>query len=136
MPAYNFKPQFVPMIVRGEKTHTIRRRRKNHLTAPGDALFLYIGMRTKDAFMFAHSVCVLVEPVVIYPWRGELLKADHRGVYGWLSAEELLKLARADGFETVEAFFDFFKLYKLQCLDDFEIIHWDAKRLTVSGGAK
>jgi len=133
MPAYNFQESFVVPIVELKKTHTIRRRRTRRLTAPGDSLMLYTGMRTKQARMFAASVCVKVEPVVIWPWAGKLLMADERGAWHALNENELKGLAVADGFSDVAKFFEFFKRYAKECLDDFEIVHWDPKALVAVG---
>lgn len=126
MPAYNFKKQFVPMIISGEKPHTIRARRKRP-TKVGDRLMLYTGLRTKNAFMFAFSVCEKIEPVIIYPTIREIMVNGNL-----LSASKTLSLAKADGFETVSDFFEFFKkTYKEYELDNFEIIYWSLEALTV-----
>lgn len=126
MPAYNFKKQFVPMIISGEKPHTIRARRKRP-TKVGDPLMLYTGLRTKNAFMFAFSVCEKIEPVIIYPTIREIMVNGNL-----LSASKTLSLAKADGFETVSDFFEFFKkTYKEYELDNFEIIYWSLEALTV-----
>jgi len=125
MPAYNFQKQFVPMIIGGQKPHTIRKRRKRP-TQVGDVLMLYMGMRTKKAFMFARTVCTKVEPVVIYPTIEKIMK------YGdLLSKEQVQHLALADGFQNVGDFFAFFRdTYAWQYeLPDFEIIHWNPAKL-------
>lgn len=126
MPAYNFQKQFVPMIIGGQKPHTIRKRRKRP-TKPGDSLMLYTGLRTKSAFMFAYSVCSKVEPVIIYPTIEKMM------IFGeMMRMPEVDALAKADGFESTHKFFEFFrKTYGEYELDDFEIIHWDLKALTV-----
>lgn len=129
MPAYNFQKQFVPMILDGSKPHTIRRRRKRP-TVPGDRLLLYTGMRTKSCKLFAVTECVKVEPVIIYPTIKKIMNESEI-----MSGDDMFKLAKADGFDTLNAFFGFFeRTYKLYELDDFEIISWDPKK-TVSGNA-
>lgn len=125
MPAYNFQKQFVPMILDRTKPHTIRRRRVRRPTVTGDTLYLNVGMRTKQCERIAISKCIKVEPLIIYPWDMEILKADDELVYSGMIGEDVLKLARADGFDSCSAFFDFFKRYKDSCLDDMELIHWD-----------
>lgn len=120
MPAYNFQRQFIAMVVNGKKPHTIRRRRKNP-TKAGDVLMLYTGLRTKKAFKFAQSVCVKVEPVIIYPTIEKIMRGDDL-----MSEDEVVALAKADGFQSVAEFFGFFeKTYGEYELADFEIIHWD-----------
>ena len=44
MALYNFKRQFVPMVLSGEKTHTIRATRAR-ATKVGETLYLYTGLR-------------------------------------------------------------------------------------------
>lgn len=119
MPAYNFQKQFVPKILDGLKTHTIRRRRK-YPTKAGDILSLYVGMRTKSCQLIAEVPCVDVVPCAIWPWEEHFAAPIHASIYDFV---------RSDGFESVKAFFEFFKRYKHQRLDDFEIIYWDPKKM-------
>lgn len=46
MVAYNFKPRFVSLIERGQKTQTIRPYGKRRHAQAGDTLHLYTGART------------------------------------------------------------------------------------------
>jgi len=126
MPAYNFQKQFVSMILEGKKPHTIRKRRK-HPTKVGDVLKLFTGMRTKNCKQFAEAVCVKVEPLILHPWIGHIRKD------GLLMEEnEIVELSKADGFDSPEKFFAFFRdTYKLFDLEDFELIHWDPQTLKV-----
>lgn len=48
MGLYNFQSRFVPFIIAGKKTHTIRAIRV-HPDKPGNTLYLYTGLRTKKA---------------------------------------------------------------------------------------
>lgn len=141
MPAYSFQKQFVEKILSGEKPHTIRRRRKR-ATVPGDQLSLYTGMRTKSCVLVASVPCTKVEPIRFYLDRSEMWiwspeqpgdlhysEVEEIGSFRLMTAEEVNAIARADGFEDVYDFFDFFKQYKSDYLDDFEIIHWDPNRL-------
>lgn len=66
MVAFNFQPQFVPLIVAGTKRQTIRQRAR---AKPGDSLQLYTGQSTKACrkFMEPDPVCVLVDYVGIRP---------------------------------------------------------------------
>jgi hypothetical protein len=129
------------MILNESKAHTIRRKRKRP-TVPGDELSLYTGMRTKSCTLIAIAPCVNVEPIRFYLDRSEIYiwspeqpgdlyyqEGEEIGSYRLMSAEEVNVLAHSDGFEDVYDFFDFFKRYKSDYLDDFEIVHWDPKRL-------
>ena len=101
MPAYSFQEQFAPAVEQGKKRQTIRPPRKRP-TRPGDTLYLYTGMRTRRCRLLRVATCRAVTPITIHP--------DHVILDGRrLSPEETLALARADGFENVEAFFDFFR---------------------------
>lgn len=141
MPAYNFQRQFVPLILSGEKPHTIRRKRKR-ATVEGDQLSLYTGMRTKSCVLIASVPCTKIEPIRFYLDRSEMCiwspeqpgdlyysEVEEIGSFRLMTADEVNALAHADGFEDVYDFFDFFKRYKSDYLDDFEIIHWDPKKL-------
>lgn len=129
MPAYNFKKQFVPMIIDGQKPHTIRKRRKRP-TKVGDVLKMFTGMRTKNCFQFAQAVCTHVEPVIIYPSVGKIMVDG-----AFMTDAEVNRLARRDGFESTKDFFMFFETtYGDYELDDFEIIWWKPGALEVQGG--
>ena len=145
MPAYNFQPQFVPMILDLSKPHTIRRRRARRPTVPGDMLSLYTGMRTKQCTLIATSPCVAVEPCLIKPaleefWIWEDETPDSRfyddsdpenpvGSFSLMARVNVQALAVKDGFINASQFFFFFRRYKEEVLRDFEIIYWDTLKL-------
>ncbi len=101
MPAYNFKKHFTSAIVNREKRQTIRKPRKRQ-TVPGDKLYLYTGMRTKQVKKLHEAECIAVLPIIIgtssVTLNGETLKTS-----------EIDKLAKLDGFGTAQAFYDFFE---------------------------
>lgn len=66
MGLYNFQSRFVPLILSGEKTHTIRAWRK-HSDWVGDRMHLYTGLRRKGAKLLGRPKCVKVEEIHI--WR-------------------------------------------------------------------
>lgn len=130
MPAYNFQEQFVPMILDGSKTHTIRRRRK-YPTKVGDFLSLYVGQRTKNCRLVAVVPCEKIEKIILFPSKMEILIADddERGQYREMRPEIIAALARHDGFKSTDAFWKFFERYR----DDqlmMEIIHWDPNKMS------
>ncbi len=133
MPAYNFQRQFVPMILDGSKPHTIRRRRKRP-TRVGDMLMLYTGMRTKQCKLIAISECVKITPIDIWIQASTILI---NGVA--IGDDEMFALIERDGFkrENYKEFFQFFKRYERDVLDDFEIIWWSVDLLMpVNGNRK
>lgn len=100
MGLYNFKPQFVPHILSGDKCHTIRAPRK-HPDEPGDTMHLYSGLRTKKATLLMRVPCVKVEEIKIdthrvHPggqWQEQIWVDGIR-----LAPDEREALARKDGF--------------------------------------
>lgn len=120
MPAYNFKAKFADDVESGKKPHTIRPKRKRQ-TKPGERLKLYTGMRTKKCRLLADTFCKNVEPVEIH--------STHIKVGGRvLVMDERRNLAVNDGFDSLEAFYDFFRetygLAKDKPLTDMELISW------------
>jgi hypothetical protein len=92
---YNFQPHFVPFILDGRKTHTIRAERV-HPDKPGNTLHLYTGLRTKKATLLMRAPCVRVERIVItllMPTEAIVFIEDHE-----LDKSESEALARRDGF--------------------------------------
>ncbi len=85
MPAYSFQGQFVPVIENETKPHTVRANRKDgKVPKPGDRLYLYYGMRTKQCRKIGEAVCSGVKGVTISDegiefhglWGGPLVKPD------------------------------------------------------------
>jgi hypothetical protein len=104
MGLYNFKPQFVPFILAGEKTHTIREERKDGwIETPGNIMHMYTGLRTPKAKRFMCGICVRVEEIVITD--GPLSRINLNGHLLDTSEEEAL--ARRDGFENFAAMMKF-----------------------------
>lgn len=118
MGLYNFQSRFVPKILAGEKTHTIRAVRA-HPDKPGNLLHLYTGLRTKKAKLLMRVLCVKVEEVHI------------RLVNGWdagigvdlidLNDSECEALARRDGFQN---FAEMMEFWKERLPFRGHIIHW------------
>jgi len=103
MVAYNFKKRFAPLIISGAKPHTIRGHRKRH-ARPGEAMQLYTGMRTKHCIKLLDPdpICVSVKPIVISE---SSIQLDGLLLLG----NQVDRLAEADGFETIDEFFKFFR---------------------------
>lgn len=91
MPAYSFKTQFIDPIKSGEKSQTIRGKRKSQ-AKPGDTVYLYYGMRTKWCTKIGEAICYKVSEIVIGNCKvfvdGKKLNANQRET-----------LAKQDGFE-------------------------------------
>ncbi len=110
MPAYSFQERFVPLVLEGSKTHTIRQRRVKGFAKPGDILYLYYGLRQKWCKKLREEICsdtrtiaitkegniLLFEKrldVIPESW-GELYKSKHH----LLNEDERDLLAWNDGF--------------------------------------
>jgi uncharacterized protein YqfB (UPF0267 family) len=92
MGLYNFQPRFVPRILAGTKTHTIRSERK-HPDKPGNIMHLYTGLRTKRN-CFSVVPCICVEPIRIDQDGSVYLQGKR------LSPSECDALAKRDGFDS------------------------------------
>ena len=124
MPALNFKPQFVPFILDGRKTHTIRATRKYPVKA-GDTLYLYTGLRHKGAKLLMAVECVKAEQI-------EILAVAQRApstalnfmitISGQvLDVSEKEALARRDGFRD---FAEMMSFWDGRLPFSGQIIHW------------
>lgn len=56
MVAYSFQRRFVPAILDGSKTHTLRGPRRRY-AREGEAMQLYAGMRTRQCRLIARATC-------------------------------------------------------------------------------
>ena len=112
---------FVDKILAGEKVTTIREDKKNRWK-PKTKIHFATGVRTKNYKQFAEGECTKVEQIAIrylQPTRktfGESKKIDnalhepHVYVNGdEIKGDKLEKLAKEDGFDSVENFFEWFK---------------------------
>lgn len=99
MVAYSFKAQFEEPIATGAKTQTVRGNRARH-ARPGEALQLYVAMRTRHCrkILTPDPVCIDVRDIeIVFDWNiGLIARIDIEGVR--LSAAEMLAFAIADGF--------------------------------------
>lgn len=124
MPAYNFVPRHVKKVESGQKTQTIRKKRKRP-TVVDDIMYLFAGMRTKHCRRLGNGPVISVEDFYL-PDR-ECFRIGDDWNHNWFIAEEDdagLMLAKADGFDTWDEFVDFFEeLYGLPFIDG-EIIKW------------
>lgn len=95
MGLYNFQNRFVPKILAGEKTHTIRALRA-HPDKPGNTLHLYTGLRTKKAQLLMRVLCAKIEQIDIAEERGQFnVRIDD----ALLDFGECEALARRDGIQ-------------------------------------
>lgn len=102
MVAYSFQPQFVPLIERGDKTHTIRALGKKRHARAGEMVQLYTGMRTSRCRLLFESKCLSTSAVLIFPDR--TVTVDEAA----LDDAAKTNLAIADGFEGFDQFMEFF----------------------------
>lgn len=99
MPAYSFKGLFCEYVKEGSKLHTVRAPRGGKMAhaKPGDTVYLYYGMRTKQCTKLAEGTCTKVESI--------LITNDNVTIEGRrLSAEERDAFAHSDGFRHTDQF--------------------------------
>jgi hypothetical protein len=112
MAAYNFQREFAEPIKSGAKQQTIRARRKNgYLPKPGELIALYTGMRTKGCERLGVVWVTGVRPIQIQLTEVPLshgYRVDVTLEGASLSSRDKERLARADGFSSLEAFAEFF----------------------------
>lgn len=67
MPAYSFQEQFIAYIEDESKDHTVRKERNGRAphAKPGDTIFLYYGMRTKDCRKIGEATCRAYSRILI-----------------------------------------------------------------------
>jgi hypothetical protein len=131
MGLYNFQKRFVPFILSGEKTHTIRAKRANP-DEPGDICHCYTGLRQKGAQLLGRWPCVKVEEIRIC----EVQHATHAGVVPhftveiggvYLDRSDRESLARRDGFKDFAEMVKFWKEPVNRLPFEGHIIHWKAR---------
>ena len=125
MGIYSFQDRFVPFILDGRKTHTIRAVRK-YPDEPGDLLHLYNGLRTKKARLLMRAQCVKVENILLDFWlAGWPTHPRYRILIGdeLLTVDEMEQLARRDGFESLATMIQFWR-EPMRLPFRGHIIHW------------
>lgn len=123
MGLYNFQKRFVPFILDGRKTHTIRGVRANP-DKPGNTLHLYTGLRQKGATLLMRVLCVRVEEIEIRD--GIFGDENHAAVSidgASLDRSEREALAVRDGFESFEQMIQF---WRGRLPFKGHVIHWRA----------
>ena len=113
-----YKPQFVDKILNGTKIHTIREDKHNRWH-PGMTMHMATGVRTKNYNQFYEDKCVSVQEIAIFPqYKNVLIYPEWEQSY-FLTNHEIETLAKNDGFDTVEDFWEWFdhQFYG-------KIIHW------------
>lgn len=101
MPALNFQERFAYLVDGGQKRQTIRRVWKRPIK-PGDTLYLYTGMRTKNCRRLGTVICQYVHPI----------KLDENGattIHGLRDIATCDYLAECDGFGDWSEMRDWFK---------------------------
>lgn len=117
-----FNPRFVGKIISGTKIHTIRADIHNRWKA-GRSIQFATGVRTKYYQQFKDGVCVSTQKIVIdcdvNTIGDRIIIIDDRQ----LTEAHVFKLAKNDGFNSLEEFYDWFNKPFVG-----KIIHWTEKR--------
>ncbi|MBN2631573.1 MAG: hypothetical protein JXR75_13665 [Rhodobacteraceae bacterium] len=108
MVAYSFQKRFAPQIVAGSKRQTIRAPRRRH-ARPGEALQLYVGMRTTTCCkIIPDPLCAKVEPItILFDAEGKIdeIEIDR------LPIDDVDGFAVEDGFESLSAMAGFWVMH-------------------------
>ena len=121
MPAYSFKERFIPKIESGDKTHTIRGKRKAR-PLPGQKFVGFYAMRTKHCRKIIESVITQVQDIMIeVNNRRHMYYLDFRINGNLLAHDEMETLAVRDGFSCLREMMEFWE-GRLPFSGD--IIHW------------
>jgi hypothetical protein len=109
MPALSYHAQFAPAVEAGHKLQTIRALRKVPIKR-GDTLYHYTGMRTKACRRLGVSICETANQIDIFTGRYQVvcLQMCPGGSQRRIGPAEILQIAKADGFETLDAFYAWF----------------------------
>ena len=106
----NFSSRFADAVQSGSKKQTIRRLRKDGATPNvGETLHLYTGLMTKKARRLGRVPCASVK-FVHMALRSGRFSVEVAGLP--LDIPAMGALVRADGFDSVAEFGEFFKLQK------------------------
>ena len=104
MPLLGYKKQFAPLVEAGIKRQTIRAFRKDGKDPrPGQTLYQYTGLRTAACRKLREDICKSTEQITIEDDLFVVVGIKH------LSVNEKKEFAKADGFDSVNDFFDFFQ---------------------------
>lgn len=129
MPALNFQKRFADLVESGRKRQTIRKIRKRGNPKPGDALYLYTGMRTKSCRLLNKVTCLSVEPFRLEESEWcvsekntvvSLQLALGGQVMGWREGHAF---AQADGLRSTEDLAHFLRTHYGLPFDG-QVIHW------------
>jgi hypothetical protein len=128
MPALSYHKQFAPLVESGAKLQTIRAMRKVPVK-PGDTLYHFTGMRTKACRRLGVSICTeaLQIDILTGKYNAVCLQMCLGGSQRRIGKTEILAIAKADGFDSIDAFYAWFgnpgeSLYHLHG----QLIKWTA----------
>jgi hypothetical protein len=136
MGVYSFKPQFTAHILSGRKKHTIRKKRKDGwVEKPGNTMYLYENLRTKQSKHIGDRECVKVEAVEIKALvidretddggEDEHIESAIVQIDGQeLSEDECESLSRRDGFSSFREMLKFWTEPKNRLPFSGHIIYW------------
>ena len=110
---------FRPKIESGEKWHTIRFRKEP--PAIGEAMSIWWKSRTKNRKLIGVSIITRVDTIVIDPKKRDVVVEG-----ALLKKSEVETLAKSDGFNLVEDFWEYFK----EDQGPGFVIYWDPDYIT------
>lgn len=106
MVAYSFKPRFAQPILDGTKLGTIRANGRRRHARPGDALQLYVAMRTKSCRLVKRENCDSTFPIRLTMSGSGDFDSARIGDQN-LNLWQMDNLAREDGFSCIRDMAEF-----------------------------
>lgn len=114
---------FIDKILSGEKRQTIRRASPKWKNVKvGDKLTLYTGLRTKECRKLGEAVVKSISRIVLHE-RDSIGGITREGEFP-LTYSEIDILARLDGFNSVDDFWDFFNAHYPEKPIEMKVIRW------------
>ena len=115
MTSLSYRPWLAPKVLNGSKPHTIRVKRKRPIRA-GDLIQHFTGMRTTACKRLGESLCtgayeitIDVKERAVFVPQGFVDQLRQDGLFPPVVSYDADDLARMDGFDSLDAFLDFFR---------------------------
>lgn len=116
MVAYSFKSRFAPMILAGDKRHTLRNDRKRHARV-GEELQLYTGMRTRSCKKLGTATCTALLRI--------RLDFEHRRVEFLESGQAITTPDDTDAFAVGDGFADWRDMQAFWAKEHPDLTAWE-----------
>lgn len=119
MPQINFKKEFVPKILAGEKPFTLRALRKDgHDAQMGQKLYMFTGLRSKQCKKFAEKPCMFAVTIKL-GWHSIFIP-----IMGSLGPYRREVFSKFDGFDDYFNFCQFHEINEGMIEKEMRLVAW------------